>query len=141
LHVALFDQKELSKYLASRSIAGYGGEELTITNFGDLTFAVSEETSVRTDIEEIRFSIKGTANMFWAFEEENLRGDLAGKSKRQINTVLAAYPGIQKAEVTIRPFWGKSFPDNKNKIAIVLLDDSESAKVEEDIFIPEMIGN
>ena len=62
--------------------------------------------------------MQGNPHLVWRFDEVKLKHDTLAKSKDEFREVLANYPSIQKAEVTLRPFWRRSFPDNPDKIKI-----------------------
>ena len=36
------------------------------------------------------------------------------------NAILAGYPAVEKAEVTMKPFWKSAFPANKNEITVTV---------------------
>ncbi|HLD38355.1 MAG TPA: hypothetical protein VJA20_02855, partial [Candidatus Nanoarchaeia archaeon] len=64
------------------------------------------------------FTIKGNVNIIWVFDEERLKQDLAGKSKAAFQTIRSGYSSIEEAEIILRPFWKRTFPDKTNKIKI-----------------------
>ena len=118
-HGILFDREELAENIARTSVARYDDNSVTIPNLDQLHFSVIDRANTRpTEDESIRFTLSGKPQIVWTYDKERLKADLAGKSKRQISIVLSAYPGIEKAEVVIRPFWKQSFPERLGKISI-----------------------
>jgi hypothetical protein len=119
LHGVLFNEEALSAFIARNTIAHFEESSVIVSNLNELTFKIVDKTEARPWKEErLSFTLVGTPYIIWTFDETRLKNDLAGKSKQQINTILSGYPGIEKAEVVIRPFWKKSFPKNINKIKI-----------------------
>ena len=64
------------------------------------------------------FSLTGNVEIVWLYDEEQLKADLAGRAKEAIYTILSGYPGIDRAEVIVRPFWRKSFPSEVEEISV-----------------------
>ena len=64
------------------------------------------------------FSLVGNATLIWLYDEEKLKNDLVGRDKEAIHTILSGYPSIERAEVIVRPFWRRSFPDTTEEIKI-----------------------
>ncbi|OHA19791.1 MAG: hypothetical protein A2836_02560 [Candidatus Taylorbacteria bacterium RIFCSPHIGHO2_01_FULL_45_63] len=117
--VIFFDKNKLAKYLASKTISTFDGNPVSITNIQTIIFNLktSKEAFI-VNSSAIDFSIKGLANFVWSFDKAKLAGDLAGQTKKDIVSVIAKYPSIEKTEAVIRPFWKKSFPTDVNKIEI-----------------------
>jgi hypothetical protein len=68
--------------------------------------------------DSIQFSLKGPIMLEWGYDELALKEALKGKSRSQIPAALAAFPVIQKADISIRPFWRRTFPDSLGSISI-----------------------
>ena len=121
IYAIVFDQIAFSKHIARATVADFDEGEVVIENFDELTVAFLEKETFDPLAEgEVRFSVRGTPHFRWVFDEARLRIDLAGKSKRAINTVLAGYPAIAKAEVIIRPFWDSTFPKKPESIVLTI---------------------
>lgn len=116
----VFSKMILSRYIAEHSITDYDKEPVLVDKLNDLIFIprFSADTSVGGPIP---FSLKGDTTIIWQFDSDKLKNDLAGKSKKEISSVIANYRGITRASVVIRPFWKSQFPDNPNKIKINLV--------------------
>lgn len=114
----IFNSGSLAKHIATNAISRFDGGDVAIPGIEKLSFALLNKADVRADSARIEFTLRGTPQIVWRFDGERLRDDLAGKTKRMINTVLSGYPGIEKAEVIIRPFWKNSFPDKSSKISV-----------------------
>ncbi|MDP3735066.1 MAG: hypothetical protein Q8R39_01410 [bacterium] len=121
IHAMVFDQVAFSKHLARATVAGFDEGDVVIENFDELAVTFLEKEAFDPAVKgEVRFSVRGTPHFRWVFDEARLRADLAGKSKRAINTILAGYPAIAKAEVILRPFWDSTFPKKPESIVLIL---------------------
>ena len=116
----VFSKSVLSRYLAAHSMSDYNQEPILVDNLGDLIFTprFDAQTSVG---DSLPLSLKGQAKLIWQFDAAKLKNDLAGKNKKDISSVIAAYRGIVRTSVVIRPFWESQFPDNPDKIKINLV--------------------
>jgi hypothetical protein len=124
LQAVIFDKKELSKYIARSTIADFDGQDVLVRNLSELAFSLAgDEDEFRRQIEKketAQFMLEGAPEIVWTFDEARLRQDLAGKSKKMVDTVLSAYPGIDSAKISIKPIWDSTFPKNPDNIKIIV---------------------
>ncbi len=113
----VFSKSILSRYIAEHSMTDYDKEPVLIDKLDDLIFTPRFSAGASVG-DSIPFSLKGNANVVWQFDATKLKSDLAGKSKKDISSVIATYRGVARTSVVIRPFWKSQFPDNPNKIKI-----------------------
>ena len=64
------------------------------------------------------FELQGTPFIVWEINENQLTTDLAGEYKSNFKEILSNYPNIESAEVSIRPFWRRTFPGQHKDIRI-----------------------
>jgi len=122
LYGVLFEQKSFAQFLAQNTIAGFEGEDIYILNPNTLTFTVLNKEETQPWIEEqFSFKLGGKAHIVWSFISDQLKADLAGKSKGALETVLTGYPSIDEAQIVLRPFWRQTFPDDISDIKITTL--------------------
>jgi hypothetical protein len=128
LHGVLFPEDILAKRLAQLTISSYADSPLRIENIEELTVSVAPldtESGVSPwDAAQYNVSAQGKAHFIWEFDEKQLAKDFAGKDKDVLNTpfeggVLDMYPGIDRLEVSIRPFWKGRFPEDSEGIQII----------------------
>ncbi|KKU68135.1 MAG: hypothetical protein UX89_C0007G0031 [Parcubacteria group bacterium GW2011_GWA2_47_16] len=72
-----------------------------------------------TSVGPIEFNLKGEMLLVWNIDEVKLKGDLINKKKSELSDIITKYPAIVKADVTLRPFWKRSFPSVPKKIKVV----------------------
>ena len=122
LYGVLFDEHALAKYLAAHTSSNFDGSDVEFTDTSKLTLSLAsnpdEEGPQPWQDPTFSFHMSGTAPIVWQFDEAKLKQDLSGRNKEAIQTVLSGYPGIDKAEVVIRPFWKGVFPTDTKEITI-----------------------
>jgi hypothetical protein len=125
LHAILIDKESLNTMIVEEM---FFEEDLAlppaqIMNLKDMTFNISSDFNPN-DNHDISFTLRGEGKFVWLFDEVRLKEDLAGSSKRNIDSVMANYPSVQQAEANLNPFWKRSFPKNPNKISVeVVIND------------------
>jgi hypothetical protein len=112
---AMIKKSSLARMVASNTIADYDGAEVFFKNPNDFNIDFMEDGVVGENIE---IDVSGQGNIVWMFDANQLVEDLKSKSKRSVGTVLTGYPGIEKVEVVIRPFWLGTFPKKAEKIKV-----------------------
>jgi len=124
----VISKEVLSREIAKIGLENYDGLPVEGVGIESLLFVLDnpEQTSLLS-MESISFSLKGNIMLVWQFDEEALKNDLVGKRKRDIDWVLAEYPSITEAQIIMRPFWKRNFPDTAKDIKIVYtaLDSAE----------------
>jgi len=87
---------------------------------------VSPKDGAVWESKTLSFSLKGEAVKLPVIDTEKLQTEIAGKARKDLNAVLSSYPAIARAEVTMRPFWRRSFPTEPDKIDISVVKPSLS---------------
>jgi hypothetical protein len=63
--------------------------------------------------------LNGNATVIWTFDAEALKRDLSGRDREAYDPIIdAGYPGIDRARISLQPFWKQTFPDNPEDIEI-----------------------
>lgn len=121
----LFDKKQLTRYLTNKVI-NYDGDLPAVfaTNLADLVVTFNNKNAFNPLAPTtIGVTAKGTLNILWDInakdsDNNSLTEELAGKKRPQIKDILSKFSSIDRAEVSIRPFWSLSFPKNPDKITV-----------------------
>ncbi|OHA91379.1 MAG: hypothetical protein A2758_02885 [Candidatus Zambryskibacteria bacterium RIFCSPHIGHO2_01_FULL_49_18] len=119
LYGVMFKRSDLSRFLSQKKLGTGAIEAIEIPNYSSLeiTFG-SVPPSDLLSSGEVSFKIKGNALAVWLTDEVALKADLAGKHKSEVQSVLKNYLTIASANVTVRPFWKNSLPNEVTKIRI-----------------------
>lgn len=122
LYGVLFNKEKFAGHIAKNTLAAFDEGTVLIADISTLTVsAIDKENARPWEDGEFKFSVNGNARIVWTFDEEKLKRDLAGRAKAALATILPGYPSIEKAEVILRPFWKRSFPEKTSKIKIEIV--------------------
>lgn len=114
---------------------------LTDINANDLNKSQDNETVFADNLEsldlnlvfadpqnkEITVNLKGVVKFVWAVDENKLLDELANYRGKDYNSVLQKYPAIEKASITLTPFFWRKLPTDKNKIKINIETSKDAA--------------
>lgn len=124
LRGVIFNEEQFAGYLADNTLPNYDGGEVVIENADELNFALTNKGEVESGASSgLRFTLDGMAKFVWQFDQEELLNSFSGKRKKDIDYILSAYPGIESAEVIMRPFWRRSFPETTKDIKLEVVTD------------------
>ncbi len=114
----LFKRDSLTHYIAAKEIQKFKGniEPLGIENL-EFTLANKADFSASQSAPLV-FSLKGIFKLVGTYPTAELTRSLAGEPVKDISTVLSTYGTITSADVVIRPFWKRSFPNKPERITI-----------------------
>lgn len=121
LQVPLFKKEDFASFIAKETIVGYEGDPVRIDNLSNMTFAYTNATTSQSTIANepsLTFKITGVPKIVWTFDGERMKAELLGMQKTALNGILSKYPGIERGEVVVRPFWKRSFPKSLSEITI-----------------------
>ncbi|HMA78523.1 MAG TPA: hypothetical protein VKP88_05345, partial [Candidatus Paceibacterota bacterium] len=122
LHVPLFAESELAAFLATAAVPGYEDEPVRLDNPEALTFSYVNATTSNSNLanlDQILFELEGRPTIVWTYDEGKLATQILGANRTALSQILQAYPGIERAQAEIRPFWQRSFPTDINQINII----------------------
>ncbi len=119
LRAVFFPKEALASAIAKKTIPDWNGNPVTLLNPGDISF-VSKDATLQTffDAKAVTVHIKGKALIRFLFDVAKLKKDLAGQQRGDVPTILSGYKSIEKAEVTLSPFWRRTLPSQVEKIKI-----------------------
>jgi hypothetical protein len=99
-------------------------KDFFISNIRDLSFSfvsVIDWANLANDVNslsKIDFNISGDAKIVSKINEKEFKNDLLGMKKKDFNSVLSNYPGVNSANVSFKPVWKKTFPDKIQDIKL-----------------------
>ena len=117
ISAAVFDKKVFSSYLADKVVKGYQGDTVVIKDLQSVFFTPKSDFRPGNNI-SISFSLSGTASFEWIYDETILKDALRNADRAGVVSILQKFPMIEKADISIRPFWRGSFPDSSDRIII-----------------------
>lgn len=116
IYATVFNRSQISTAIAKSSIKNYAGDPLVVDNLEGLVFQGTSFNPATSTA--ISFKLTGPAVFEWSYDESALKEALKGQSKSNISVLLQKFPMIEKANISIHPFWFSSFPGSVSKITI-----------------------
>ncbi len=121
----LFNNRAFAQTVAGKLAPNVAKSQVAIVGAENLKLTIKDKQTLSpTNLESFSFTLAGTLNFVSKFDEEKLKNDLAGKSKKDLTGVLQLYPSIKTASVVLRPFWKGSFPSNVGDIKVIIAPES-----------------
>ncbi len=117
LSAAVFNKKAFSSYLAAKIIKGYQNDAVTIKDPQSISFTPKSDFRPAAN-QSVSFSLSGTPVFEWIYDEMLLKDALRGANRDEVIPILQKFPMIEKADISIRPFWRGSFPSKVENITI-----------------------
>lgn len=113
----IFDRSVINKNILAEVMPDVESEMVKISNIDELNWKPTN-TLVASD-KDVTFTITGKANFVWVFDENKLKTDLLGLSKKSAKVIIANYPSINEAWVETKPFWNQKIPTNPEKVTLI----------------------
>ncbi len=121
LYGFLFNEKNLTQKIAKDNITDYDDTaSVYIPNIKDLTFALTDQNISFADVQNINFTLTGTAKVVWKFDGEAFKQVILGKAKSDFNQILSEYKNVDSAQLTLSPFWVRTIPDTLKDIDVTV---------------------
>jgi len=123
LQVPLFKSDEFAAFIAEQTVPTYNDNPVRIDSYEGMLFSYTNpdlKSSVIANELSLRFTIVGKPRIIWEYDEDQLREDLAGKSKTVMSSIQKAYaPAIESFTVSMKPFYRRAFPVDGSDIRII----------------------
>lgn len=111
---------DVAQAAAADRIPGYTGEPVAFSDTSTLSFALVDPTFDLVSATSTEIRVSGPATLIWTFDVDELKEKLADKSRSMTATIFGEYPGIERADVVIRPFWNRSLPEKVEEINVTI---------------------
>ncbi|MBX4215595.1 hypothetical protein KW797_01455 [Candidatus Parcubacteria bacterium] len=120
LRALIMNRASVAKYLAQAEIRDFNGLPVESPTLDRLNFVLKDKAKLDpTELGAVSFGLSGTTTIVWSYDEKALKSDLLGKPKKNFQSILGKYKAIDKAALTISPFWAQTLPDSEDDIQIV----------------------
>jgi hypothetical protein len=111
----ILDKGALSRALLTKLMPDVESEAIKISNLADLNFKITGGSDLD---KQISFSIGGNANFVWIFDENKLKTELLGLSKKSAKLVISQYPAVSEAWIETKPFWNQTIPRDPESVTL-----------------------
>lgn len=116
----VFRRDLLTKEIVKDLVSDFDKNPVFIQNLETLDFELLSPREVgENPVSNISFSVKGRASVVWRINEEDIINALVGIKERSFETALRDFRNIEKAELSIKPFWKNALPEDRSKIKII----------------------
>lgn len=119
----IFEESQLASEIAKILSSQYDGSSVKISDLGGTQMEIDEGTV--SDSKSIRFKLTGEPTITWSIDQEAIKNSLIGSTRKQFETILTDFTGVDSGKASIRPFWKKTFPKSSNKIEIIVTGENE----------------
>lgn len=116
----VFPTDLLARAIAEGAIGSYDGEGVTIGNTNTLAVTNLPSAGELQTATELDVAVTGTVEIVWKVSADQIRTEIAGKTRDAAEAVLSNIPGIDRAELILRPFWKNTFPQNGADITVTI---------------------
>lgn len=115
----IFDKGLLSRTLLAKLIPSAVNDVVRVTNLEDLDFAYATGTASINTASYIAFSLKGSPQFVWVFDENKIKSELLGLTKKEAKNIITKYSTIKEAWIETQPFWNQTIPSDSNKVTLI----------------------
>lgn len=123
--VFFFDTEFITQQIARITLKNYKNMPLTLPNISALTFTFLDPVDkvVLDDLTQIRFRLDGETLFKGYIDETKLITEIAGKDKKNFQTIITGQSNIKKASAVVRPVWKNTFPVDPKRISIEIVNE------------------
>lgn len=116
----IFPKEALAKAIAYRSVGTYAGQSVTLETVEGLTLTPKNGETPTPSSSAFVFNLDGKASIVWVVDPTKIAGSVAGKSRQASNTILAGFPEVEKAVLSLKPFWAGTMPEDPAEIKVTV---------------------
>ncbi len=116
----VFPKAALAKAIAYQAVGTYAGQPVTLESAAGLTLTPKNGEVPAPGTDSFAFSLAGSAEIIWTVDAAKIAGSVAGKSRQAAQTILAGFPEIEKAVLSLKPFWAGTFPEDPAEIKVTV---------------------
>lgn len=118
----LFDKTEVVAHIVRDSVkTADGTEPIQISNINDLTITLKEKDVFDPEVDNTAtLTVEGNPVFEWKLDKMTIQSMFAGIKVSEFKDVVRNIDGISKAEKSVRPLWKRSFPEDEEKIDVII---------------------
>ncbi len=119
LLVYIVKQDDMEEIIARKKISDFQSANISIPRIDKFAFSLIGKRIINpSNLVNFSFRLTGTSSIFWDFDDNLLKERLSGIDKGDYQMIFKDFPTIEKAEVVLKPFWLRSFPEDTKRIKI-----------------------
>jgi hypothetical protein len=114
--IIVLEKSALAQLVAQEYLKNWDSIKVNIDSFDDLTLSSDKSLDLNQNI--IAVNLTGKAPVSAVVEQDKIAASLAGKPKADLKVIMADFPGVVSAKVSLKPVWKSSFPEDSSKIHV-----------------------
>lgn len=123
LFVGVFDSYVFSRMIAAPSLGISPEEKVLAKGVENLEVEMKDPGELASgEFALAEILVTGNPEIVWVVDKKKLSEALVGTEKKGYSGVFGKFPEIERARVTITPFWRSRFPDDPKDIVIEVMD-------------------
>ena len=116
----IFDKATLTRFILTKIAPDLVETPIKINNLETLDFSYPAGSIFNPSVDNtVTFNLKGDAHLIWISDENKLKSDLLGLSKKNAMAILSTYTTIKEAWIETRPFWNQTIPEDPEKVTVI----------------------
>lgn len=120
LHAFVFKEENLTRNLVRDLVADFDKNKVYLPEIEDISVSLMSSAEITPSrVDTISLSVKGDTKVVWVVDEEALKEQLAGIKKRKFESALAEFKNIDRAALSLKPFWKNSLPTKTEQIEVI----------------------
>lgn len=113
-YVYMLDRRAFSDKLAKIANKNYNKDDAYyVQDYSTLN--INPKSDMQKDKS---ITVKGKGNLIYGVDFTKVKQDLIGKNEAEYSDILSRFSSIEKADISISPFWVHTFPSNPDKLKI-----------------------
>lgn len=112
------DSRAMAREAATNRIQGYTGEPVAFVDPSTISVSLVDTAIDIGSATSTSLRASGASTLVWTFDIEELKEKIAGIKRSATRDIFSGYPGIERADVVVRPFWKRSLPKTIEDIEI-----------------------
>lgn len=120
--VGVFDARAFSRLIAAGSLGISPEERVLADGIENMDVEFKDVNTLRSgELASAEVLVTGNSDIVWEVDTTKLAEALAGTKKKEYSNVFGKFPSVERARVTITPFWSSRFPDDPKDIEVEIV--------------------
>lgn len=120
LYAFVFKKENLTRNLVKKLVSDYDNNRVYIPELETISVELMSASEINPNkVDTISLSVKDEATVIWEVDDNSVKESLAGIKKRKFESVMGEFKNIDKAWLSVKPFWKNSVPEKLDQIKII----------------------
>lgn len=117
----IFKKETLTSAIVSKVVTDTADNQVVIPDIENLNLKLDQGSAIAdpTNISDIKVVINDKVDVVWEVDDAAVKDALVGIKKRDFQNKMLEFKNVDKAELTLKPFWKSTMPDKTSAIKII----------------------